>query len=264
MLLSSLCYVADAVTWVLLYELATYWFLLLVLGSSSATGTRMHMALCYLYGVLSASASCLLLWCATGSTHVLIVGLLVKLGIYPMSSWLVEIHGQLPTMGSMLLSGVYVKVGWIGLFMVGCWRPASPVGVIYRSDGLGLAVFLSYYVVSATCLLMLNTLSPTVRLKYLYRSLIAVAALYWSGLPPSYIGWSKMVMLCGAGHASAAPTVVIVAVVVVSMLCSWSYCCASPWLCWTGGSTTTWVCMPVAPNVDWSAVMTGSLLPAMG
>ena len=26
-LLSSLCYVADAVTWVLLYELATYWFL---------------------------------------------------------------------------------------------------------------------------------------------------------------------------------------------------------------------------------------------
>ncbi len=51
----------------------------------------------------------------TGRMWALLLAFCLKLAIFPSCNWLVEIHAQLPTQGSLLLSAIYVKLGWLGL-----------------------------------------------------------------------------------------------------------------------------------------------------
>ena len=42
-----------------------------------------------------------------------------KLAVGPCCSWLIEVHSTLRSVGSVLLSGIYVKLGWVGLAKFG-------------------------------------------------------------------------------------------------------------------------------------------------
>lgn len=95
------------------------------------------MALLIFYGVLSTSAAVLLLWLCSGAVVMLFLALCCKLAIFPMHGWLLEIHAQLPTIGSMVLSGIFVKLGWIGLLTYG-YRTSIPLLVCCYSALYGV------------------------------------------------------------------------------------------------------------------------------
>ena len=97
-----------------------------VLTWSSSTSTRYHLALSYMYGVFGVSSAGLAVWLVTGRVAGLYVAMLIKLAICPCCSWLIEVHSALPTVGSVLLSGIYVKLGWIGLAKFGMTGTGAP------------------------------------------------------------------------------------------------------------------------------------------
>ena len=120
--------------WLVCYEAATVLLLVTVLTWSSSTSTRYHLALSYMYGVFGVSSAGLAVWLVTGRVAGLYVAMLIKLAICPCCSWLIEVHSALPTVGSVLLSGIYVKLGWIGLAKFGMTGTGAPSGTL-RSSG---------------------------------------------------------------------------------------------------------------------------------
>ena len=97
-----------------------------VQSCTSSTSTRYHLALSYMQDAFGVSSAGLAVWLVTGRVAGLYVAMLIKLAICPCCSWLIEVHSALPTVGSVLLSGIYVKLGWIGLAKFGMTGTGAP------------------------------------------------------------------------------------------------------------------------------------------
>lgn len=170
--LLALCYTSDGALWVILYELQTVlFFILCLVWSSSAyptiyAGARFHMALTQTFFTLSLSAMCIMFYFTTGRSVFLLVSFCLKLAVFPSCYWLVEIHAQIPTSGSLLLSAIYVKLGWLGLLKfsvrsttVCCWGMMGEVIVL--SAGAGV-LFLSLCLVCASTVKVLLALQSCI------------------------------------------------------------------------------------------------------
>src|SRR5690606_24669394 len=62
------------------------------------------------------------LWAAT----TIAIGLAVKSPLWPLHSWLPDAHAKAPTVGSVLLAGVLLKMGTYGFVRI--WVPVMPDG----------------------------------------------------------------------------------------------------------------------------------------
>ncbi|MDP9445356.1 MAG: NADH-quinone oxidoreductase subunit M, partial [Actinomycetota bacterium] len=109
---------------------ATVFLLLTVLGSAvmlvgfllvhAATGTFDVLALARRGGAGMTAQTQLLAALAIG------LGLAVKAPLWPLHIWLPDAHAKAPTVGSVLLAGVLLKMGTYGLVRV--WLPVVPEG----------------------------------------------------------------------------------------------------------------------------------------
>lgn len=142
----ALMYVDDSIVWVVAFEWASLLLLHYIYAWSSSGTSRIHMALLIFYSVLCTSAALLLMWLCSGAVTLFIVAMCIKLAIYPLCGWLLEIHAQLPTVGSMVLSGIFVKLGWIGLLTY-AYRTSVPLLVSCSCAGTG-ALLLSMSLLS--------------------------------------------------------------------------------------------------------------------
>lgn len=159
--LSLFIYAQDSTIFLILYELQSVLFFFLCLVWSSSThptvyvGARYHIALTKTVYVFSLSAMCLFLYFTTGISLFLLCCFSLKLAIFPSSYWLVEIHAQLPTQGSLLLSAIYVKLGWIGLLkfsyrtLIGTsgWGIIGEVWIVLSCAGV---LFLSFCLICSS------------------------------------------------------------------------------------------------------------------
>lgn len=159
--LSMFIYTQDSTIFLILYELQSVLFFFLCLVWSTSThpttfvGARYHIAMTKTVYVFSLSAMCLFFYFTTGLSIFLLCCFSLKLAIFPSCYWLVEIHAQIPTQGSLLLSAIYVKLGWIGLLkyssrsLIGTsgWGWIGEVWIILSCAGV---FFLSFCLVCAS------------------------------------------------------------------------------------------------------------------
>ncbi|MFF5264228.1 NuoM family protein [Actinomadura viridis] len=64
------------------------------------------------------------------------LGLAIKAPIWPLHTWLPDAHTEAPTVGSVLLAGVLLKMGTYGLVRVAL--PSAPTGAAFWAPWLGL------------------------------------------------------------------------------------------------------------------------------
>ena len=78
-------------------------------------------------------------------TFCLIIGFLIKLPLFPFHSWLPHAHTQAPTVGSVFLAAIMLKVGGVGIYQI--ILPILPVAFYLIAPYLGvLSVFSIIYI----------------------------------------------------------------------------------------------------------------------
>ncbi|MGA8986749.1 complex I subunit 4 family protein [Aeromicrobium sp.] len=64
------------------------------------------------------------------ATVLIVLGFAVKTPLVPLHTWLPDAHGTAPTVGSVLLAGVFLKLGTYGLLVLGSRMMAGPFGEV--------------------------------------------------------------------------------------------------------------------------------------
>lgn len=85
-----------------------------------------------------------------GAFLALFVGFAVKSPLYPLHTWLPDAHTEAPTVGSVLLAGVLLKMGTYGLVRVAL--PILPAGARTLAPALGVLAVAGIVVGSLCCL----------------------------------------------------------------------------------------------------------------
>ncbi|WP_306215174.1 complex I subunit 4 family protein [Actinoplanes sp. RD1] len=78
------------------------------------------------------------------------VAFAVKAPLWPLHSWLPDAHTEAPTVGSVILAGVLLKMGTYGLIRVGVG--VAPEGAVWASPVLGILAVAAILVGSLVCL----------------------------------------------------------------------------------------------------------------
>ncbi|ROO90266.1 NADH-quinone oxidoreductase subunit M [Actinocorallia herbida] len=78
------------------------------------------------------------------------LGLAVKAPIWPLHTWLPDAHTEAPTVGSVLLAGVLLKMGTYGLVRIAV--PAAPEGAAYWAPWLGVLAAVGIVYGALACL----------------------------------------------------------------------------------------------------------------
>ncbi|AXT83924.1 NADH-quinone oxidoreductase subunit M [Aeromicrobium sp. A1-2] len=65
---------------------------------------------------------------SAAATILIVLGFAVKTPLVPLHTWLPDAHGTAPTVGSVLLAGVFLKLGTYGLLLLGSRMMAEPFG----------------------------------------------------------------------------------------------------------------------------------------
>ena len=78
------------------------------------------------------------------------LGLAIKVPMWPLHTWLPDAHTEAPTVGSVLLAGVLLKMGTYGLVRIAL--PAAPEGAELWAPWLGLCAVIGIVYGSLACL----------------------------------------------------------------------------------------------------------------
>ncbi|WP_041440217.1 MULTISPECIES: complex I subunit 4 family protein [Thermomonospora] len=78
------------------------------------------------------------------------LGLAIKVPMWPLHTWLPDAHTEAPTIGSVLLAGVLLKMGTYGLVRIAL--PAAPEGAVVWAPWLGLMAVIGIVYGALACL----------------------------------------------------------------------------------------------------------------
>ncbi len=118
----------------------------------------------------------------------LAIGFAVKAPLWPLHTWLPEAHTEAPTVGSVILAGVLLKMGTYGLIRVGIG--VAPEGARWASGVLGILAVAAIIVGSLVCLAQteLKRLIAYSSVGHMGFVLLGIATLTATGLQAALIG----------------------------------------------------------------------------
>ncbi|MER7331186.1 MULTISPECIES: NADH-quinone oxidoreductase subunit M [unclassified Micromonospora] len=112
----------------------------------------------------------------------------VKSPLWPLHSWLPDAHTQAPTVGSVVLAGVLLKIGTYGLIRIAV--PVAPEGARWAAPVLGVLAVAAILVGSLVCLAQreLKRLIAYSSVGHMGFVLLGVATLTTTGIQAALIG----------------------------------------------------------------------------
>jgi NADH-quinone oxidoreductase subunit M len=118
----------------------------------------------------------------------LFVGFAVKSPLYPLHTWLPDAHTEAPTVGSVLLAGVLLKMGTYGLVRVAL--PVLPAGARALAPALGVLAVAGIVVGSLCCLVQrdVKRLVAYSSVGHMGFVLLGIATLTVTGIQAALIG----------------------------------------------------------------------------
>ena len=116
------------------------------------------------------------------------VAFAVKAPLWPLHTWLPDAHTEAPTVGSVILAGVLLKMGTYGLIRVGVG--VAPLGAAWASPVLGILAAAAIIVGSLVCLrqVELKRLIAYSSVGHMGFVLLGIATLTVTGLQAALIG----------------------------------------------------------------------------
>jgi NADH-quinone oxidoreductase subunit M len=116
------------------------------------------------------------------------VAFAVKAPLWPLHTWLPDAHTEAPTVGSVILAGVLLKMGTYGLIRVGVG--AAPAGAAWAAPVLGVLAVAAILVGSLVCLRLteLKRLIAYSSVGHMGFVLLGVATLTVTGVQAALIG----------------------------------------------------------------------------
>jgi NADH-quinone oxidoreductase subunit M len=119
---------------------------------------------------------------------ILALAFAVKSPLWPLHSWLPDAHTEAPTVGSVLLAGVLLKLGTYGLIRVAV--PVLPEGARAFAPGLGVLASLAIVVGALCCLVQtdLKRLIAYSSVGHMGFVLLGIASLTATGIQAALIG----------------------------------------------------------------------------
>ncbi|MBL4710508.1 MAG: hypothetical protein JKY48_18925 [Flavobacteriales bacterium] len=131
---------SSSALFLLLFESLLLPLLLLCSLQFSPLSWRLSLSWTLLASISSFSAISLLLFAATSSSLFFLLSMLGKMSAYPLHSWLLEVHSQASSSGSILLSALYVKVGLLGFILSLSSSLSAPLFLLSTLFALGLCL----------------------------------------------------------------------------------------------------------------------------
>jgi NADH-quinone oxidoreductase subunit M len=112
----------------------------------------------------------------------------VKAPLWPLHSWLPDAHTQAPTVGSVILAGVLLKMGTYGLVRIGLG--VTPQGAAWASPVLGVLATLAILAGALICLRQteLKRLIAYSSVGHMGFVLLGIATLTWTGVQAALLG----------------------------------------------------------------------------
>ena len=116
------------------------------------------------------------------------VAFAIKAPLWPLHTWLPDAHTEAPTVGSVILAGVLLKMGTYGLIRVGVG--VAPLGAQWASPVLGILAVAAIIVGSLVCLrqVELKRLIAYSSVGHMGFVLLGIATLTVTGLQAALIG----------------------------------------------------------------------------
>jgi NADH-quinone oxidoreductase subunit M len=116
------------------------------------------------------------------------VAFAVKAPLWPLHTWLPDAHTEAPTVGSVILAGVLLKMGTYGLIRVGVG--VAPVGAAWAAPVLGMLAVAAIVVGSLVCLRLteLKRLIAYSSVGHMGFVLLGIATLTVTGMQAALIG----------------------------------------------------------------------------
>ncbi|MFI7540143.1 NuoM family protein [Actinoplanes sp. NPDC049599] len=116
------------------------------------------------------------------------VAFAVKAPLWPLHSWLPDAHTEAPTVGSVILAGVLLKMGTYGLIRVGVG--VTPLGAVWAAPALGILAVAAIIVGSLVCLRQteLKRLIAYSSVGHMGFVLLGIATLTATGLQAALLG----------------------------------------------------------------------------
>jgi NADH-quinone oxidoreductase subunit M len=116
------------------------------------------------------------------------VAFAVKAPLWPLHSWLPDAHTEAPTVGSVILAGVLLKMGTYGLIRVGVG--VTPLGAAWAAPVLGILAVAAIIVGSLVCLRLteLKRLIAYSSVGHMGFVLLGIATLTVTGIQAALIG----------------------------------------------------------------------------
>jgi len=116
------------------------------------------------------------------------VAFAVKAPLWPLHTWLPDAHTEAPTVGSVILAGVLLKMGTYGLIRVGVG--VAPLGAAWAAPALGVLAVAAIVVGSLVCLrqVELKRLIAYSSVGHMGFVLLGIATLTVTGIQAALIG----------------------------------------------------------------------------
>jgi NADH-quinone oxidoreductase subunit M len=116
------------------------------------------------------------------------VAFAVKAPLWPLHTWLPDAHTQAPTVGSVILAGVLLKMGTYGLIRIGVG--VTPLGAVWAAPALGILATAAIIVGSLVCLRQteIKRLIAYSSVGHMGFVLLGIATLTATGLQAALIG----------------------------------------------------------------------------
>jgi NADH-quinone oxidoreductase subunit M len=116
------------------------------------------------------------------------VAFAVKAPLWPLHTWLPDAHTEAPTVGSVILAGVLLKMGTYGLIRVGVG--VAPLGAAWAAPALGILAVAAIIVGSLVCLRQteLKRLIAYSSVGHMGFVLLGIATLTATGLQAALLG----------------------------------------------------------------------------
>jgi NADH-quinone oxidoreductase subunit M len=116
------------------------------------------------------------------------VAFAVKAPLWPLHTWLPDAHTEAPTVGSVILAGVLLKMGTYGLIRVGVG--VTPLGAVWAAPALGILATAAIIVGSLVCLRQteIKRLIAYSSVGHMGFVLLGIATLTVTGLQAALIG----------------------------------------------------------------------------